>query len=791
MTLPSIPFPVPSRWHLRFRALGVVGAYALFSALWIYFSDEALQWLLTDPAQWGRWSVYKGIAFVVITSGLLLLLLNRVYGEMVRSLRLLQVQQTELGRLNRLNAVVSQVNQASMRLSRRDELFARVADVLAGAGAFPLAMVCTEGDGDAPEIVTTAGARLVEGEARQAISDASGPPGRAWRENAPVLCNELPGEQAPIRGLAAALALPLRCADHVIGVLCVYQDARGWFGAKEVSLLTEVAADVSFALDYQVREEERRAAVERAENERRFSDTMIESMPGILYFYDQSGRFLRWNQNFERLSGYSGDEIRHMHPLDFFEPEAKTVVASRIGEVFTHGEASVAAPFRARDGTLTPCFFTGRRVVFDGQPCLVGVGIDITERQRAEDALVEAQGRMEVVIENLHEGLIITDPGGDYLHWNPAALRLLGFDDPEAGRRLLPHFPEIFELETLEGDIVPVKEWPLARVRRGDTLEDVQLCVRRRGTEWERCFSYSGSHATYAHGRTMAFLTLADVTAHLQAARMLRLANETLEQRVARRTAELEAARVRAEAADRLKSAFLATMSHELRTPLNSIIGFNGIVLQELAGPLNEEQKKQLGMVRGSALHLLDLINDVLDISKIEAGQLEVRREPFALPESIMRVTAAVRPLADRKSLTLQVRVDQTLGVMHGDRRRVEQILLNLLNNAIKFTETGSVTLAADRIDGAQAPIGVAGPAIRLRITDTGIGIKPEDLKTLFQPFRQIDTGLARLHEGTGLGLAICRRLAQLMGGVITATSEWTKGSHFTVVLPVDRANAP
>lgn len=248
----------------------------------------------------------------------------------------------------------------------------------------------------------------------------------------------------------------------------------------------------------------------------------------------------------------------------------------------------------------------------------------------------------------------------------------------------------------------------------------------------------------------------------------------TLEQRVAQRTEELKSAKEAAESADRVKSAFLATMSHELRTPLNSIIGFTGILIQGLAGPVNPEQHKQLSMVRDSSRHLLALINDVLDISKIEAGQLEVQREPFDLPVSIQKVTGIVAPLAEKKGLELHVNVAPELGLLLSDPRRIEQILLNLLNNAIKFTERGHVTLTAES----------AGANVRISVADTGIGIKKEDLSALFQPFRQIDTGLSRQHEGTGLGLAICRRLIGLLGGEITVTSVWGKGSVFTCTLP-------
>ena len=250
--------------------------------------------------------------------------------------------------------------------------------------------------------------------------------------------------------------------------------------------------------------------------------------------------------------------------------------------------------------------------------------------------------------------------------------------------------------------------------------------------------------------------------------------------------AQLLEAKHAAEAADRIKSAFLATMSHELRTPLNSIIGFTGLVLQELPGPLNDEQKKQLTMVRDSSRHLLALINDVLDISKIEAGELKVAKEPFNLGASIDKVLGIVGPMAEQKGLALRVEGRALAPRMQGDARRVEQILLNLLGNAIKFTEHGSIDLIVEGHEDDDSPeAGKAPAAIRIGIKDTGPGIKPEDLAQLFQPFRQVDSALSRQHEGTGLGLAICRRLAGLMGGSIEAQSRWGEGSVFTLTLPV------
>lgn len=259
--------------------------------------------------------------------------------------------------------------------------------------------------------------------------------------------------------------------------------------------------------------------------------------------------------------------------------------------------------------------------------------------------------------------------------------------------------------------------------------------------------------------------------------------NDTLEHRVADRTRELQAAVLRAESADRLKSAFLATMSHELRTPLNSIIGFTGVVLQGMAGPLTPEQRKQLGMVRNSARHLLELINDVLDLSKIEAGQLQLRADPFNLPEAIGQVVASIEPMAVSKGLAVHVNIDPALGTMNSDRRRLQQIILNLLNNAIKFTDIGRIELHA----GLQQANDGNPELLRLAVSDTGVGIREEDLGRLFQPFSQVDDGLSRQYEGTGLGLAICRRLAELLGGCITVSSRPNQGSTFTVILPLEK----
>lgn len=238
---------------------------------------------------------------------------------------------------------------------------------------------------------------------------------------------------------------------------------------------------------------------------------------------------------------------------------------------------------------------------------------------------------------------------------------------------------------------------------------------------------------------------------------------------------ELTEARDRAEASDRLKSAFLATMSHELRTPLNSVLGFTGILLQEIPGKLNDEQRKQLGMIRSSARHLLALINDVLDLSKIEAGQLEVERAAFDVGSSIESAVASVAQGAADKGLKLEVSVEGELGELWGDRRRFEQVLLNLLSNAIKFTDAGAVTVEARRFPDA---------TLEVRVRDTGIGISAADQARLFRPFSQVEDGSTRRFEGTGLGLSISLRLVELMEGRMLVSSTPGAGSTFGFSLP-------
>ncbi len=231
------------------------------------------------------------------------------------------------------------------------------------------------------------------------------------------------------------------------------------------------------------------------------------------------------------------------------------------------------------------------------------------------------------------------------------------------------------------------------------------------------------------------------------------------------------------EVASQHKSEFLANMSHELRTPLNAIIGFSEVLTDRMFGDLNEKQEEYLKDIYASGAHLLSLINDILDLSKIEAGRMELELADFDLPQAIDNALMLVRERAGRRSITLHTAVDARLGQVRADERKIRQVVLNLLSNAIKFTpEGGRIEVAASPRDGS----------VEVSVSDTGVGIAPEDHEAVFEEFRQVGT-VEKKAEGTGLGLTLCRKFVELHGGKIWVKSELGVGSTFTFTIPVRR----
>jgi len=530
----------------------------------------------------------------------------------------------------------------------------------------------------------------------------------------------------------------------------IVHDARG-----QVAELLSIGTDIT---------EQRRAETALREAELRFH-TLFEQTPvGVVVLDPGSAAFLQCNEQAARQLGYTVAEFSALGIPDIAVSKTMQETRSRIAKILRDGGDRFETQHRTKSGEIRDVFVTARVLELSGRQVIHCVFLDLTERKRSEAKIHESAARLAEAQRIAKMGSWELDLGSNALEWSDQGYEIFGIRKSVLGS----------SYEAFLSFVHPADRERLQAAQHAAAAGEARLDIEHRivlrdGTE--KVVHELADLKRDAEGRPMVLAgTIHDITDRV------------------RIEAERER-RHRAEAADRIKSAFLATMSHELRTPLNSIIGFTGIVLQGLAGPLNAEQTKQLGMVRSSARHLLELINDVLDISKIEAGQLEVHAEPFDLPALVERVTASVSPMAQKKGLVLTASVPPQLRQMVSDRRRVEQILLNLLNNAVKFTDQGSVTVTAEPVADFQ-PSAAVPPvrAVRLRVTDTGIGIEPEELALLFQPFRQLDTGLTRQHDGTGLGLAICRRLAELLGGEISASSTWQHGSEFAVILPLRSA---
>jgi PAS domain S-box-containing protein len=331
---------------------------------------------------------------------------GRIIGasKIARDISELKRREREITRLSHLYGALSQVNRAIIRISDRDVLFERVCRVLVEQGGFRAVWIGRQ----------EAGTNLLRplaawGDTKDYLGgveiytddrpEGHGPSGTAFREGQPYICNDVMSDPATLpwrtqmqtAGWCASAAFPIRLAGQTCAILTVYAEQKDFFQDKEVELLLEAANNISFALDNYARDDIRRRAEETVRHERDFSTALINSMPGILYLYDQTGRFLRWNYNFERATGYTGAEIEMMHPTQFFLDADRELVRSRIEDVFKNGNSSVEAPLLSRDGSTTPYYFTGIRIEIDGRECLVGVGIDITERKQAEDALRAAE----------------------------------------------------------------------------------------------------------------------------------------------------------------------------------------------------------------------------------------------------------------------------------------------------------------------------------------------------------------------------------------------------------------
>lgn len=538
-----------------------------------------------------------------------------------------------------------------------------------------------------------------------------------------------------------------------------------------IGLMAGLALVMSLAGGVVLKHQVNARTVELQTSEQRYRQ-LFASNPAPMFIYQQGTlRMLAVNNAFISHYGYSAEEALSLHLPDLCPEEEKGTVVKLAAGLKGHECAGEWHHLKA-DGSIITIVARSENIDYWGSDARIAVIADITDRKRVEEALRHSEEKFFKAFHATPDAIVISRAfDGLLIEVNDVFLRKTGYSREDA----------------LSNSTVGLNVWAdphdrehyIAGIKEQGNVRDMEAQFR---TKTGAVLDGLVSGEPIVLGDNFCLLTIIrDITERKKAEEQIRRLNDdlrrhadVLEQRVAERTAELAVAMEKAQAADRIKSAFLATMSHELRTPLNSIIGFTGILLQGLAGPLNTEQHKQLTMVQSSARHLLALINDVLDISKIEAGELHLSPAPFDLRQSLEKMVKTVSPLAHKKGIALHLDVADAVGTIATDQRRLEQVMLNLLNNAVKFTEKGHVRISCR----------TENDHYLLSFSDTGVGMQPEDIPNIFQPFRQIDSGLTRKHEGTGLGLSICKKIIDMMDGAISVESQLGAGSTFTVRLP-------
>jgi PAS domain S-box-containing protein len=485
-----------------------------------------------------------------------------------------------------------------------------------------------------------------------------------------------------------------------------------------------------------------------------FEELALSESPDALILMTPEGTILYWSRGAEAIFGYGRAQVlghaigELLIPTDRIAEEAQF-----LRETLEKGFATFESVRRRQNGALLYVDVSSRvvREPAGSVTFILHTEKDVTHLKVQRDAkLVEA--RYRDLLESTPDAIVMVNPSGHIVFVNGHAETLFGYERGALrGMAMELLLPERFR----SAHVSHRSGYFGKPTTRTMGVGLVLYGLRKNGSEFPVDISLSPLALDES---SLVMSAIRDITER-----------KRIEQTLHEQNVELAGA---IQAKDR----FLATMSHELRTPLNAIIGFTGTLLMQLPGPLTSEQEKQLQTVQASGRHLLALINDLLDLAKIDAGKIELQLDPTECRQVIEEVASSLRPLAEGKGLSLSVALPGEEVVLRTDRRMLSQIVLNLVNNAIKFTERGAIRVFLLRRDSAGGR-----NVIEIGVHDTGSGIRPEDQAKLFAAFTQVDPTAQRRQEGTGLGLHLSQKFAEVLGGRIECRSEYGVGSTFTL----------
>ena len=709
--------------------------------------------------------------------------LERLFEEQRLWLQRLQDEEARTLRQTRFYEAVSRSNRLIVRQQGTDSLHAEICRICVETGHAQMAAVwdfqqggpvMAASYGQAPAWPVGLSPGLLAG------PDLSPVP--ALFDGRVVVCNELlaePHGQEPAEArvldappeLRALASLPIRRGGVVVALLMLYAREPGVFDEAVVTLLDEMAGDLSFALDNADREAARASAVQAVEAGYARLQRVFGAMPlpAAIHALDD-GQILEVNEAACEFHGLARSQMlgRRWQSLGVgLDPQE---LARLDAQVESQGEVhNIETQVCTRAGLWLDVLLHAERIEFFGRECILTIVVDITERKAMERALRDGAARMAGIVETAMDAIVVVDGNLRVAVFNRAAERLFGVSAQEAMgntvERFIParlrHQHAAF-MGAFASEDKPARHMTLRAlapgidIQEGSTTRARRLsAVRADGVEFpiEASISRSGEGE-----RLMLMAAVRDITAELEAEKALQ-------------------ARLTAEAASRAKTDFLSRMSHELRTPLNAILGFSQLLQADKREPLLERHRRQVELIRQAGLHLLALINDVLDVSRIEAGKLNVQSLPLSLRGLLDEVLPLVQTLTERHGVSLSA--DYRQGAdrqILGDPVRLRQVMLNVIGNAVKYNRQGGSV----HIDVRP---GVKAGQVCIQVEDTGIGMSPDQLDQLCEPFNRLGREHGHI-EGTGIGMALTKQLVDLMKGQLEVHSTVGAGTVVRIHLP-------